>query len=245
MRNPTERLEKTIGRLYQKCDMFYVWDRVNYYCRLDDSLFDEQKFLEAAITINKLPTKFKNVYDTYFPGHLKCVLNLDDDPCGISVPTLVRSRPLAEGDNTNYVLFNFNVLKDTKKVHDGKKINFVVLGMEKYLPSSLADSFMSGALVFMPKPQRESWLMEARLKANYHYVEINQDFSNLAKMRDYYTKNIDKAREITENARRYMSQFTDNDRELLISLLVLQKYLEVVNPTYSFFVKDETDDTFR
>ena len=76
----------------------------------------------------------------------------------------------------------------------------------------------------MAKPKIESWFMESKLVADYHYIEINDDYSNLEEKLNYYINNVDECLKIIENANTYVSQFKDYNREKLISLLVLEKY---------------------
>ena len=82
----------------------------------------------------------------------------------------------------------------------------------------------SNSIAVMAKPKIESWFMESKLVADYHYIEINDDYSNLEEKLNYYINNVDECLKIIENANTYVSQFKDYNREKLISLLVLEKY---------------------
>ena len=84
----------------------------------------------------------------------------------------------------------------------------------------------SNSLAVMPKPVYETWFMEGTLIPNYHYVEIKQDYSDLAERLKYYTEHVDEAMQIIQNANNYVKQFQHKKRESLISLLVIQKYFE-------------------
>ncbi|YCM46052.1 glycosyl transferase family 90 [Verrucomicrobiaceae bacterium 227] len=83
----------------------------------------------------------------------------------------------------------------------------------------------SNSLCFMTKPKFESWFMEGRLEASRHYVELRDDYSDLPEKMAYYLANPDQARAIIDNLNRYYDQFRNEDEELLISLLVVEKYL--------------------
>jgi spore maturation protein CgeB len=74
--------------------------------------------------------------------------------------------------------------------------------------------------------------MEGTLKPNYHYIEVNDDFSNLEERLQYYIDHPDEAEAIIQHAHEYVDQFKDEEREKLISLLVLKKYFEFTNGRY-------------
>lgn len=82
----------------------------------------------------------------------------------------------------------------------------------------------SNSLCFMPMPKYETWFMEGKLIPNYHFVLINEDYSNVEELIDYYSKNTDEAKKIINNANQYCKQFLNKEKEDLISLMVLDKY---------------------
>ena len=87
----------------------------------------------------------------------------------------------------------------------------------------------SNSLVMMRKPRFETWFMEGRLEPGVHYVELKDDFSDLEEKVQFYNlpENQDKALQIIANAHAYVAQFKDSDQELLVSLLVAQKYFDM------------------
>lgn len=82
----------------------------------------------------------------------------------------------------------------------------------------------SSSIAVMPKPKYETWFMEGSLIPNYHYILLNDDYSDLEEQLTYYIRNTEKANEIVQNANEYVRQFRNKKREDLISLLVLDKY---------------------
>ncbi len=82
----------------------------------------------------------------------------------------------------------------------------------------------SNSIAVMAKPKIESWFMEKKLIADYHYILIKDDYSDLEEKLTYYINHLDKCLEIINNANEYVKQFKDEKREKLISLLVLEKY---------------------
>mgnify|MGYP001423523265 FL=1 len=82
----------------------------------------------------------------------------------------------------------------------------------------------SNSVCVMPKPKYETWFMEGVLRADVHYVEVSDDFSDAEEKVKYYSRNADKSLKIIENAHSHIEQFKNPGREKLISLLVLDKY---------------------
>lgn len=93
--------------------------------------------------------------------------------------------------------------------------------------SNLKWVMSSNSLAVMPKPKYETWFMEGTLIPNFHYVEVNDDFSNLEEVMDYYSSHLDEAQTIIDNAHRYVAQFRNKERENLLNLLVLEKYFKM------------------
>ena len=92
--------------------------------------------------------------------------------------------------------------------------------------SNLKWIMASKSLCLMPRPRYETWLMEGRLIAGQHFVEVRPDFADLDEKVDYFDRHLEEAEAIIANANSYLQQFADTEREDLISVLVLQKYFE-------------------
>jgi hypothetical protein len=82
----------------------------------------------------------------------------------------------------------------------------------------------SNSIAVMPTPKYETWFMEGRLIPDYHYIHIEDDYSNLKTKLNYYLNHPEKALGIIENAHAFIDQFMDKRKENLVSLLVLNKY---------------------
>ena len=93
--------------------------------------------------------------------------------------------------------------------------------------SNLKWIMSSHSAAVMPRPTCETWFMEGRLKAGFHYVEIRPDFTDLEEKMDYYSGHLDELETIVRNANRYVDQFRDERRERYIGLLVMRKYFEM------------------
>ncbi|PAF51549.1 glycosyl transferase family 90 [Helicobacter sp. 13S00477-4] len=90
--------------------------------------------------------------------------------------------------------------------------------------SNLKWIMSSNSIAIMPKPKFETWFMEGKLKANYHYIQIKDDYSDLEEKIYYYLSAPNEAKKIIQNANTYVKQFFDKKREKIISILTLEKY---------------------
>lgn len=103
-----------------------------------------------------------------------------------------------------------------------------VLSIEgKDVATNLKWIMASNSVCFMRKPRFETWFMEGTLKPDHHYVLLKDDHSDLEEKVEFYNQHPQEAKQIVENANHYVSQFFDEDRELMVSLLVVKKYLEL------------------
>jgi len=129
---------------------------------------------------------------------------------------------------------------DTRKRQKGQPTHKGFLSQEEQLhnkfiisvegndvSSSLMWIMASNSLAFMTKHNFEGWFMQGRLIPNYHYVLLRDDYSDLSEKIDFYTRNIDQAMFILNNAKKHVAQFFDLKLEKLVSILVVLKYFEL------------------
>lgn len=117
--------------------------------------------------------------------------------------------------------------KNPLSIHDQLKYKFILSLEGNDVATSLKWILFSKSLCFMPKPRYESWLMEGRLRAGVHYVELADDFSDLDEKLDHYLSNPGEAEEIIRNANLWMAPFRDTRREHRIGVQVMAKYLRL------------------
>lgn len=106
------------------------------------------------------------------------------------------------------------------------KYKFILSIEGNDVASNLKWVMSSNSLCFMAKPKYETWFMEGRLEAGVHYVQVQDDHSDLKEKVDYYLAHEDEAMQIIANANAYVDQFKNKKRERLIGLLVLDKYFK-------------------
>lgn len=82
----------------------------------------------------------------------------------------------------------------------------------------------SNSVPVMPRPRFETWFMEGTLRPGYHYVEIQDDFSDLEEKLAYYNQHPKEAERIVAQAHSHVRQFLDSDGERFLALKVLERY---------------------
>ena len=85
----------------------------------------------------------------------------------------------------------------------------------------------SNSLCFMTKPKFETWFMEGDMIPNYHYVLVEDDYSDLEDKVHFYIENLPEAKHIISNANKYTEQFLDKKSEDWLNLKVLEAYFKL------------------
>ena len=89
----------------------------------------------------------------------------------------------------------------------------------------------SNSIAVLRKPVYETWFMEGRLIPDFHYILIKDDYSDLEERLSYFINHPEEAQSIVNNAHQYIKQFSNQEQEDLISLLVLEKYFYYTSQT--------------
>lgn len=182
-------------------------DKVRHFTFLDDKIkFEDKK--DLVIFRGKVSNKLRRreFVDMYI-NHPMCDLG----------ETSNRNLTPSEWKRANLTLW------------DHLDFKFIMALEGNDVASNLKWIMSSNSLAVMPRPIYETWFMEGQLIPNIHYVEIKDDYSDLEERLKYYIKNPDKAKIIIKNANEYVSKFRCKKKEKVVSLLVMQKYLEKTN----------------
>ena len=94
--------------------------------------------------------------------------------------------------------------------------------------SNLKWIMASNSLCIMPKPTMESWFMEGKLVAGEHYVQVNDDFSDLIEVVKWCIAHPVTVKRIIAKANDYVSRF-DNKNNEAVSNGVLINYVKRTN----------------
>ena len=115
------------------------------------------------------------------------------------------------------------------KIEEMLKYKYIISIPGNDKDSGINWKLASNSVVLMCKPNIISWLMESTLIPNYHYVLLKDDFSDLLEKYKWCENNQDKCIEIIKNAKTYMNQFSNLDRERQIEDIVIKTYLDRIN----------------
>ena len=117
-------------------------------------------------------------------------------------------------------------MKSFMSIRDQLNYKFIFCLEGKCISTNLYWAMSSNSVCVMPKPKYESWFMEGKLKDGVHYIKVKDDFSDAEEKIEFYMNEDDKCLEIIDNAKKFVSQFTDVKQERLIQLLILKQYFK-------------------
>ncbi|MBE6187212.1 MAG: lipopolysaccharide biosynthesis protein [Rikenellaceae bacterium] len=117
-------------------------------------------------------------------------------------------------------------MAEKKTINEHLDYKFIMAIEGNDVASNLKWVMSSNSIAVMTRPTCETWFMEGKLIPDYHYIEVKDDFSDAEEKLNYYISHPDKAETIISNAHQYVKQFFDHDREELIQLMVMQRYLQ-------------------
>lgn len=86
----------------------------------------------------------------------------------------------------------------------------------------------SNSVPIMPKPTRETWLLESQLIPYVHYVPLSDDLDNLEDVYKWCLDNDGHCKKIAENGRRYMKMFFDENNEREIMRMIYERYCDLL-----------------
>ncbi len=228
-----------------------MYGRLNYYCKVNDKFLLESNVekLNEIRLIHGTYSLDMFEYTRFFSPEYRLAYEFGDVTHVPDIPSMVKSRPVSNNDNSilmkldkvRHFYFTNDTIKfedkDNKIVwrgaaHQPHRIKF----LEKfYNQSDLFDvgSFNKNnkdllyAASFMTKPKFETWFMEGGLQPNYHYVLVEDDYSDLEEKVQYYIDYPSDAKNIIRNANEYTNQFMDKKSEDWLNLKVLETYFRL------------------
>jgi hypothetical protein len=134
------------------------------------------------------------------------------------------NNPNCNVGQTNKKIENVPWQKEYLAVAEQLKYKFIFCPEGNDVATNLKWVLSSNSLCFMPKPKFETWFMEGLLKPGIHYVEIKNDLSDIEEKINYYSKNIEEAQNIIDNANKHVQMFQNEALEDIISIKVLERY---------------------
>ena len=137
---------------------------------------------------------------------------------------LYHGHPLVDAGMTNHYENHEEWFSRKMTIGEHLRYKFIMSLEGNDVASNLKWVMSSNCLAVMPRPTCETWFMEGLLKPDYHYIEIKEDMSDLIEKTQYYVDHPQEAQAIIDHAHEWVGQFRNKHRELLISLMVMQKY---------------------
>ncbi|MAE87358.1 MAG: hypothetical protein CMB80_31785, partial [Flammeovirgaceae bacterium] len=117
-----------------------------------------------------------------------------------------------------------DLVKERISIADQLKSKFIVSLQGNDLASNIRWVLYSNSVPIMPKPKWTSWTMETKLEPNVHYLELNDDLSNLDELLAWASKNDKECQQIALNGKSYAAQFLDRDYDTRLRLRLLEEY---------------------
>lgn len=117
-------------------------------------------------------------------------------------------------------------MRPKKTIREHLDYKFIMALEGNDVASDLKWVMSSNSVAVMTHPTCESWFMEGTLVPDYHYIMVKDDLSDLPEKLRYYIDHPAEAEAIIKHAHEYIRQFRNEERELLISLLVMARYFE-------------------
>jgi len=176
---------------------------VRHYYHVKDELAFEQK-ADRAVWRGKVYREWRQKFVTRFHDHPLCDVGHVDT-----------KKPDIPG------------LKAFMGIRDQLEYKYIISIEGNDVATNLKWIMASGSVAMMSQPKYETWFMEGRLEPGVHYIGLADELADLEEQLEYYNQRPDEVREIIHNANQHFQQFMNHDRERLISLLVMKKYLEL------------------
>jgi len=94
--------------------------------------------------------------------------------------------------------------------------------------SGLKWQLYSNSVVIMAKPTCISWAMEDKLMPYVHYIPVKDDHSDLEEVYNWALTHEKKCMEISKNAKAFIEQFLDEEKEQEIHRRIIKRYIQNV-----------------
>lgn len=120
-------------------------------------------------------------------------------------------------------------MKQKVSISEQLKFKFIVSLQGNDLASNIRWVLLSNSVPIMPKPAWVGWTMEDKLIHNVHYLELNEDLSNLEELLEWAENNNEACQEIANNGKMYVSQFLDRNYNDKIRMMLLEEYASRIN----------------
>ena len=119
-------------------------------------------------------------------------------------------------------------VKGSMTIEEMAKYKYIISLPGNDKDSGLSWKLASGSVVIMPRPTSHSWLGEKFLIPGFHYLQINNDFSDLKLVLDWCRNNQNRCKRIAFNSKIYMTQFLDSNSERSLQENILRNFFNSI-----------------
>ncbi|WP_323816150.1 glycosyl transferase family 90 [Cellvibrio sp. NN19] len=148
-------------------------------------------------------------------------------PDRVTVLSRYYENPLCDVGDTHYPHKRTVYVRPFMSIPEQLRYRYVLSVEGNDVATNLKWIMASNSLCFMRNPRFETWFMEGSLVPGVHYVQLRDDHSDIEEKITYYNAHPKEAESIIANANRYVEQFSNQHQELIITLLVMQKYFRL------------------
>jgi len=120
-------------------------------------------------------------------------------------------------------------LRPTKTIQELLEYKYILSVEGNDVATNLKWILYSNSVLFIPTPCIESWIMETHLVPYFHYIPVEDDFSDLEEKMNWCNYNEEECLDIIKNAREYIEVFLNEKNEDFIMKEVLERYIKNVN----------------
>ena len=109
------------------------------------------------------------------------------------------------------------------------KYKFIISLVGNDVATNLKWIMSSNSVCIMPRPKYETWFMEGKLKPGIHYIEIQDDYSDLEEQFRKYVNKPEWCEQIIFNANEYTKKFKSISNRLLKARMVCKKFINLTS----------------
>lgn len=135
--------------------------------------------------------------------------------------------PMTDLGQINNDAGNPDWVKPFMSISEQLKHKFIMCIQGHDVATNLKWVMSSNSMAVMPKPSIESWFMEGKLKPDFHYIEVDNDYSNLIEKVEWFISRPSYCKEIVNNAHKWVDRFRDIRIERIIMERVIERYFKL------------------
>ena len=117
-----------------------------------------------------------------------------------------------------------NLIKPKLKMNDLLQNKFILSVEGNDVATNMKWILYSNSVAFCPPFTMNSWILEENLQPWQHYIPVKHDFHDLPEKVEWAINHPDQCKQISYQARQYIDQFLDLQKENIVLKSVLEEY---------------------